>query len=116
MPMSKAFDQRKTTNLEFHELELIALSKIRLFIKVSFESKGTVTVLDTSLQLVYLFSRLLNEHFTGNDEMSECALIGTIPRFSAARWRIPSCCQGLRTYRHMQAWNTDLPHTPNHPT
>lgn len=114
--MSKAFGRGEATNLEFHELELIALSKIRLFIKISFESKGTVTVLVTSLHLVYLFSRLFNENFPGIDEMLERALIDTIPGLSAARRRIPSGCQGLRMYRSIQAWDTDLPHTPNHPT
>lgn len=93
-PVSKALDYRKATNLEFHELELFALSKIRLFIKISFKSIGAITVLDTGLYLVNLFSRLLNENFPGINEVPECALIGTIPGLSLARRRIPGCCQG----------------------
>lgn len=58
--MSKAIDQSNVTNLELHELELAALSKIRLFIKIPFESKVAVTVFNTSLDLVNVSSCLFN--------------------------------------------------------
>jgi hypothetical protein len=109
--------ERGSTDLEFHELELAVLAEVRLIITVSLKSKGAVTILDTILELVDLFLRLLDEDCPRINETMECSLKGNKPRVSMARWGVPSCCniyEGTLVRRRVQS--TDLLRIQDPPT